>query len=54
MAATMAGALKAPLMAIFLVTEMTASFAYILPVAIGAGMAYGIVRIADAFIRPNK
>ena len=41
-------------MAIFLVTEMTASFAYILPVAIGAGMAYGIVRIADAFIRPNK
>lgn len=54
MAATMAGALKAPLMAIFLVTEMTASFAYILPVAIGAGMAYGIVRIADALRHTDK
>lgn len=54
MAATMAGALRAPLMAIFLVTEMTASFGYILPMSLASAIAFAMVRAAEALRGAGK
>ena len=45
MAAVMAGTIRAPLMAIFLTVEMTASYPYLLPLTIAAGISFGVVRI---------
>lgn len=44
MAAVMAGAIRAPLMAIVIVVEMTGSIGYFLPIAIVAGISYFTVR----------
>lgn len=44
MGAVMAGAIRAPLMAIFLTMEMTASYTFILPITIAATIAFGIVK----------
>lgn len=45
MAGVMAGAIRAPLMAIFLVMEMTASYSLILPIVIVATLSFGVVRL---------
>lgn len=45
MAAVMGGSVKAPLMAIFLVVEMTASYEYLLPVAVAGVISYAVVRV---------
>ncbi len=47
MAAVMAAVLRAPLMAIFLVVEMTATHAYFLPVAVAAMVSFAVVEIRD-------
>ena len=47
MAAVLAGAVRAPLMAMFLVTEMVAHFSLLLPVAIASGMSYMTVCLLD-------
>ena len=47
MAGVMAGAVKAPLMAIFLTVEMTASYEYLLPVSIAGILGYAVVKIAE-------
>ncbi|MDE6488343.1 MAG: chloride channel protein [Paramuribaculum sp.] len=51
MAGVMAGAIRAPMMAIFIVVEMSSAYTLILPVAITAGISFGIVRLftADSF-----
>lgn len=46
MAGVMAGAIRAPMMAIFLTTEMTASYSFLLPVVVTATVAFGIVRLS--------
>ncbi len=60
MAGVMAGAIRAPLMAIFLTCEMGAAYSYFLPLTITAAISFGIVRLftADSFFshhadRPN-
>lgn len=45
MAGVMAGAIRAPLLAIFLVMEMTASYALILPIVLTSSISFGIVRL---------
>lgn len=45
MAGVMAGAVRAPLMAIFITVEMTACYTLFLPVFIVAGISFGIVRL---------
>lgn len=50
MAAVLAGAVRAPLMAMFLVTEMVAHFSLLLPVAVASSMSYMMVCLLD---RPN-
>ncbi len=47
MAGVMAGAVKAPLMAIFLTVEMTASYEYLLPVSIAGILSYAVVVVAS-------
>lgn len=51
MAGVMAGAIRAPMMAIFIVVEMTSSYTLLLPTALTAGISFGIVRLftADSF-----
>lgn len=44
MASVMAGAIRAPLMAIFLTVEMAASYTFFLPILIGASVSYAIVK----------
>ena len=60
LAGVMAGAIRAPLMAIFLITEMTGSFNLILPVTLTAALSFFVVRLytSDGFYdfridRPN-
>ncbi len=45
MAAVMAGAVKAPLMAMFIVTEMTATPSALLPAAIAAALSYVVASV---------
>lgn len=45
MAGVMAGAIRAPFMAIFITTELTATYDYFLPVTITALISAGVVRI---------
>ena len=47
MAGVMAGAIHAPLMAIFLTVEMTGQYTLLLPLTIDAAISYGIVRFFD-------
>lgn len=47
MAAVLAGTVKAPLMAMFLVTEMVQLFSLLLPVAVASGMAYMVVCLIE-------
>ncbi len=51
MAGVMAGAIRAPLMAIFLTCEMGAAYSYFLPLMITATVSFGVVRLftADSF-----
>lgn len=51
MAGVMAGAIRAPMMAVFIVVEMSSAYTLILPVAITAGISFGIVRLftSDSF-----
>lgn len=52
MAGVMAGAVRAPLMAIFLTVEMTASYGFLLPVTLVATVSYGVVWVAGR-LRPT-
>lgn len=45
MAGVMAGAIRAPLMAIFLVSEMGGAYTFIIPIAVTAAISFGIVRL---------
>ncbi len=45
MAASMSGIIKAPLMAIFITTEMTGNFAMLLPISIASALAYAVVAL---------
>lgn len=45
MAGVMAGTIRAPLMAIFLVVEMTDSYACLIPVVIVAAVSFGVIRL---------
>ena len=45
MAGVMAGAVRAPLMAIFLTVEMTASYEYFLPVTVAGIISFAVVQI---------
>lgn len=47
MAAVMAGAVRAPLMAMFIVTEMTATPGTLLPAAIAAAVSYAVTRLIE-------
>lgn len=51
MAGVMAGAIRAPLMAIFLTCEMGAAYSYFLPLMLTAAISFGVVRLftADSF-----
>ena len=51
MAGVMAGAIRAPMMAIFLTCEMGAAYAYFLPLTLSAAISFGVVRLftADSF-----
>lgn len=51
MAGVMAGAIRAPLMAIFLTCEMGAAYSYFFPLVVTASISFGIVRLftADSF-----
>lgn len=48
MAGVMAGAIRAPLMAIFLTCEMGAAYAFFLPLMLTAAISFGIVRLVTA------
>ncbi len=48
MAAVMAGAVRAPLMAMFLVTEMTGQGGLLLPVAIAAGVSCAVAKAVES------
>lgn len=45
MAGVMAGAVYAPMMAIFLTVEMSAGYCYILPLALSGAISFGVVRL---------
>lgn len=45
MSGVMAGAIRAPLMAIFLTVEMSAGYDYLLPLTLVGGLSFGIVRL---------
>lgn len=47
MAATMAGTIQAPLMALFLTSEMTGDFSMLLPLMLSAAVSYGMVRFCN-------
>lgn len=53
MAGVMAGAIRAPLMAIFLTVEMSAGYDYLLPLTIVGALSFGVVRLftMDNFFR---
>ena len=53
MGAVMAGAIKAPLMAIFITVEMTDGYDFLLPVAVASAISYFIARIPD-YIAAHK
>lgn len=55
MAGVMAGAIRAPLMAIMLTTEMVGSYSAMLPILIVASISFGVVRFftADDFFNPH-
>ncbi|MDE6581361.1 MAG: chloride channel protein [Duncaniella sp.] len=48
MAASMSGIIKAPLMAIFITTEMTGNFSMFLPIVIASAISYGVVAAISA------
>lgn len=48
MAGVMAGAIKAPLMAMFIVSEMSAAYVLFLPITIVALTSFGVVKILDS------
>ncbi len=48
MAGVMAGAIRAPLMAMFLTCEMGAAYSYFLPLMLTAAVSFGIVRLFTA------
>ena len=48
MAGVMAGAIRAPLMAIFLTCEMGAAYSYFLPLMIAGAISFGVVRLFTA------
>lgn len=48
MAGVMAGAIRAPLMAIFLTCEMGAAYAYFLPLMLSGALSFGVVRLFTA------
>lgn len=48
MAGVMAGAIRAPLMAMFLTCEMGAAYAYFLPLMLVAAISFGVVRLFTA------
>ena len=47
MGGVMAGAVRAPLMAMFIVAEMTGAYSLLLPVALTATLSYLIVKLAS-------
>lgn len=51
MAGVMAGAIRAPLMAIFLTCEMAGAYSMLLPLTIASALSFGVVRLftADSF-----
>ena len=49
MAGVMAGAIKAPMMAMFIIVEMSSAFTLLLPIAIAASISFGIVRVLNKF-----
>lgn len=55
MAGVMAGAIRAPLMAMFIVVEMSSAYTLLLPVAVVAAISFGIVRLFtnDSFFSYN-
>lgn len=48
MAGVMAGAIRAPLMAMFIVVEMSSAYTLLLPLAITATVSFGVVRLFTA------
>ena len=48
MAAVMAGAIRAPFMAVFIVVEMTFNLTLVVPLALGALLSFGVVRCRTA------
>lgn len=50
MAAVMAGVIRAPFMAIFLVAEMTGCYQLLLPITVASLTSYGVRRLADRFV----
>lgn len=48
MAASMSGIIKAPLMAIFITTEMTGNFGMFLPIVIASAISYAVVAVISA------
>lgn len=48
MAGVMAGAIRAPLMAMFIVVEMSSAYTLLLPLAVTATLSFGVVRIITA------
>ncbi|MCM1518037.1 MAG: chloride channel protein [Pseudoflavonifractor sp.] len=48
MAGVMAGAIRAPLMAIFLTVEMSGCYSLLLPVIVCVTVSYGVVRLVDS------
>ena len=47
MAGMMAGAVRAPLMALFLTVEMTGHYDFFLPLLIVSAVSFGVVRLRD-------
>lgn len=54
MAGVMAGAVRAPLMAAFLVAEMSGTYRIFFPIIIVAAVSYATARIAERVIRNVK
>lgn len=50
MAAVMAGVIRAPFMAIFLVAEMTGCYQLLLPLTVASLTSYGVRRLADRYM----
>lgn len=56
MSGVMAGAIRAPLMAMFIVTEMSSAYTLLLPLAVTATISFGIVRLftSDSFFTRRR